>query len=92
MIYLFDYQSECHCSKTKVTASLLRASLTTSQNATAPKLILRAIAKRVCLTTSQNATAPKHAYRPTVSVASLTTSQNATAPKRVTITERHLLV
>ena len=56
-------------------------SLTTSQNATAPKPIEANIDQTGSLTTSQNATAPKHDVLGRVHVDRLTTSQNATAPK-----------
>ena len=56
-------------------------SLTTSQNATAPKHRRRKGSSARCLTTSQNATAPKPPPRLWSSGTCLTTSQNATAPK-----------
>ncbi|MDD6785947.1 MAG: hypothetical protein PUD81_06820, partial [Eggerthellales bacterium] len=34
---MFDYQSECHCSKTSAVPIMPPISLITSQNATAPK-------------------------------------------------------
>ena len=34
---LFDYQSECHCSKTGTPIAMSTSCLITSQNATAPK-------------------------------------------------------
>ena len=78
----FDYQSECHCSKTAITVNISTKSLTTSQNATAPKLYEIYRRYRTGLTTSQNATAPKLGVIFVMIVFSLTTSQNATAPKQ----------
>ena len=56
-------------------------SLTTSQNATAPKHRRRKGSSARCLTTSQNATAPKLSVERGRKDIGLTTSQNATAPK-----------
>ena len=55
----FDYQSECHCSKTNAYIAWTIRCLTTSQNATAPKLTAYVEITAHSLTTSQNATAPK---------------------------------
>ncbi len=77
----FDYQSECHCSKTSRTSREGTLSLITSQNATAPKQGDRIPRGKTGLITSQNATAPKRAPRHLHRQWSLITSQNATAPK-----------
>ena len=55
----FDYQSVCHCSKTRAPAPRPRSCLITSQFATAPKrdYLREALGQR--LITSQFATAPK---------------------------------
>ncbi len=55
----FDYQSECHCSKTSTTSPRTGGSLITSQNATAPKRSQEDACRGCSLITSQNATAPK---------------------------------
>ncbi len=77
----FDYQSECHCSKTIDGVMGKKTCLTTSQNATAPKRSGVAGTRRAGLTTSQNATAPKRHVLDGLAHGRLTTSQNATAPK-----------
>ena len=55
----FDYQSECHCSKTEYYYFSMVTSLTTSQNVTAPKHSIETPGYGKGLTTSQNVTAPK---------------------------------
>ena len=77
----FDYQPECHCSKTRLCISGPVAGLTTSQNVTAPKRAYQLVTGIDGLTTSQNVTAPKLGWFLTVRRISLTTSQNVTAPK-----------
>ena len=57
----FDYQSECHCSKTVANCKKLFSRLITSQNATAPKRFFHHNSLTASLITSQNATAPKQA-------------------------------
>ena len=61
LVLMFDYQSECHCSKTNVFFLLHALCLITSQNATAPKPHKEFFMGQISLITSQNATAPKHA-------------------------------
>ena len=80
-IVQFDYQSECHCSKTAKALDERDAGLTTSQNATAPKPEDAEFVGDRGLTTSQNATAPKPNGSSAGGRNGLTTSQNATAPK-----------
>ena len=77
----FDYQSECHCSKTDVVSDEQRISLITSQNATAPKPRGSNPQLSASLITSQNATAPKPYLRDVSVDVGLITNQNATAPK-----------
>ena len=77
----FDYQSECHCSKTATSACSRSTCLITSQNATAPKLRGRRFIRISRLITSQNATAPKPRDGHECLRQCLITSQNATAPK-----------
>ena len=77
----FDYQSECHCSKTSLLRSSWLPGLITSQNATAPKLLSSNQYAHPGLITSQNATAPKLLSDVGINLESLITSQNATAPK-----------
>ena len=55
----FDYQSERHCSKTKMLQGRAVSGLITSQNVTAPKQADEAHAKLFRLITRQNVTAPK---------------------------------
>ena len=55
----FDYQSECHCSKTPWLIISFATCLITSQNVTAPKRHLVSTQFNVSLITSQNVTAPK---------------------------------
>ena len=55
--------------------------LTTSQNVTAPKLMMPSGKGETRLTTSQNVTAPKPPMIVGAEFTSLTTSQNVTAPK-----------
>ena len=55
----FDYQSERHCSKTHSSPSTYFSRLITSQNDTAPKLLVACAVKATSLITSQNDTAPK---------------------------------
>ena len=55
----FDYQSECHCSKTGARRAVLQSGLITSQNATVPKLKYVYVGDDRSLITSQNATVPK---------------------------------
>ena len=78
----FDYQSECHCSKTRSLAPASSARLITSQNATAPKQGRERPQEPPRLITSQNATAPKRTSLEPCTSESLITSQNATAPKQ----------
>ena len=56
---VFDYQSECHCSKTRSLPRAVRAGLITSQNVTAPKHEPEHVDCPWGLITSQNVTAPK---------------------------------
>ena len=79
--FVFDYQSECHCSKTLMNSWSTKTSLITSQNATAPKPPRRSHPRSSRLITSQNATAPKLVGGLTRMPSRLITSQNATAPK-----------
>mgnify|MGYP003195635619 CR=1 FL=1 len=78
----FDYQSECHCSKTANLEATESFGLITSQNATAPKRPFETLELFTGLITSQNATAPKQLLHRNGSRTGLITSQNATAPKR----------
>ena len=57
-------------------------SLVTSQNVTAPKLVLGHVVVPAGLVTSQNVTAPKPNICCHALPLSLVTSQNVTAPKR----------
>ena len=56
---VFDYQSVCHCSKTKGRDRLIIFRLTTSQFVTAPKPASVKTWETKGLTTSQFVTAPK---------------------------------
>ena len=78
---VFDYQSVCHCSKTRGSCTPLSRRLTTSQFVTAPKQLGERIADRDRLTTSQFVTAPKLGDRGALQHRGLTTSQFVTAPK-----------
>ena len=78
----FDYQSECHCSKTSTCNRPWPSGLITSQNATAPKQLWEQCREALRLITSQNATAPKLCGGHSRAGRCLITSQNATAPKQ----------
>ena len=57
------------------------ACLVTSQNVTAPKLVISRLRAAFCLVTSQNVTAPKPRTFTSSITLGLVTSQNVTAPK-----------
>ena len=78
----FDYQSECHCSKTCYDPRRNGNRLITSQNVTAPKLVLSIVRTGCGLITSQNVTAPKPVVANPIEWDGLITSQNVTAPKQ----------
>ena len=82
-VLTFSYQSECHCAKTYACSLRLDRSLVTSQNVTAPKLVVLCPVTALSLVTSQNVTAPKHAAYATAKANRLVTSQNVTAPKQI---------
>ena len=80
---MFDYQSDCHCSKTQAAMFPMPYCLTTSQIATVPKQSTGDSFRSFRLTTSQIATVPKLCMTFIHYKASLTTSQIATVPKLV---------
>ena len=77
----FDYQSECHCSKTCRACRSRRFEFDYQSECHCSKTASRRSCRSWGLITSQNATAPKRQPPTPRPRGSLITSQNATAPK-----------
>ena len=80
-VYVCDYQSERHCSKTRQDSRDARLGAITSQNGTAPKLPDDPVLVALSAITSQNGTAPKPSLCCCPCSRCAITSQNGTAPK-----------
>ena len=78
---MLDYQSERHCSKTRLVAWHHHTRWITSQNDTAPKLMMFYYSTKTSWITSQNDTAPKRVLDDSLRTHRWITSQNDTAPK-----------
>ena len=84
-IPLLDYQSKRHCPKTFYPSTFAKSCWITSQNDTAPKLLVHGVEHVAGWITSQNDTAPKPCVSWRAARYRWITSQNDTAPKRMKV-------